>query len=671
MDYDKLAGNLGGEAATDIDYDHIASKVGGGDASVTDKLLHQAGLTGRHIIEGAADTVGLFSDPVAALMNAGGANVTTAHNVGASVADNLGLPHQENATERVVGDASRLLVGTGGLIKGAASAASRVANPAVQSVLQASAANPGLQAASSVGAGAGGGIARENGAGAGGQLAASIAGGLTGAGLAAGAKSSLNIIKNFMNKPTPQQVDKVINQAGISLGSYSNDVQNSIRKDVEAALKTDGEVSPDALRRLADYRAVQATPTRGSLTLNPADVTRDRNMAKVSANSSDPAAQTLANVANDNNKQLITGLNKLGAETAPDKVTAGNALIESLKTKDAQAKGIIDGLYSDARATDGRSALIDPHAFTQKANDLLDNSLLGGKISSDVRNKLNAIATGKTPLTVDVAEQFKTNIAQLQRASTDPAERLALGHIRSALDDAPLLEGQGQAAIDAFGKARSANKAYMNVVDNTPALKAVRDGIEPDKFVDTFIIGNGSKSNISDVEALKKAVGSDPDALQTIRDQIVAHLKNKALNGASDEVANFSPATYNKAVKDIGDLKLSMFFDKGDIDMLKTLGRVASYEKFQPSGSAVNNSNTAATFTALLDKIANSPLVRKIPLGGEIVANPAKNVSIGIGARKSLDAAKGITNKPAVVKQPALPLSALLIPGSLTKDQGN
>lgn len=634
-----------------------------------DRLARQIGLTGRHIIEGAASTAGLVTDPVATVMNKTlGTNAAPAAEVGRSVADSIGLPSPENATERVIGDASRMLVGTGGIVKAAGAGANAVASPVAREVLRATAAAPEYQAISSAAGGASGGAARESGASGGGQFVAALMGGVAAPAAAAGIKNSAQIIKNFLTKPKPQQVDAAINQAGIDLAAVSDDVARMIRKDVQAALQSGQNLSPDALRRLADYRAVGATPTRGSLTLNPADVTRDRNLIKMSANSSDPAAQQLSNVANENNKALIGKLNTMGAETADDAVTAGGKIIQTLEGRDQAAKGMINELYTKARATDGRSAQIDPYAFTQRANNLLDEALLGGKLPSDVRNRLNSIAKGDTPLTVDVAEQFKTNIAALQRASTDPAERLALSQVRSALDDAPLLEGQGQAAIDAFTKARKVNAAYMRMVERTPALKAIREGVEPDKFVQTYIVGNGSKANIRDLDALKKAASGNPDAMQTIKDQIILHLKGRAVNNAADEVANFSPASYNKALKDIGDMKLSLFFDKGEVEALKQIGRVASYEKFQPAGSAVNNSNTAATaISGLLDMVANSKLLRMVPLGSEVVANPVKNVSTAVGARNALDAGRSIRSSARQPKEPLmLPLSAMLATGSLT-----
>ncbi|MCZ3100079.1 hypothetical protein NYZ00_19335, partial [Acinetobacter baumannii] len=41
----------------------------------------------------------------------------------------------------------------------------------------------------------------------------------------------------------------------------------------------------------------------------------------------------------------------------------------------------------------------------------------------------------------------------------------------------------GQDAIDAFNNARALNRSYMQQVESTPALQALRDGVQPDKFV--------------------------------------------------------------------------------------------------------------------------------------------------------------------------------------------
>jgi hypothetical protein len=630
--------------------------------SFINELGHQAGLTGRDIIEGAAGTAGIFSDPLGYVINkATGLPTNQPMSVtGEHIANSLGLPKPENATERVVNDTAKLLVGTGGFVKGASTLANKVASPVAQKSLQMIASRPDLQAGSAIGSGVAGGTAKEGGANPTTQFLSSLAGGLS-IPIAQNTiqnvvNSSREAISNFVNsKNLDNGIIEIIKKSGINLDNASNSVKQSIVKDVKETLNSGKELNSDALRRLVDYRTVGATPMRSNLTLNPAEVTSDRNLAKLSANSRDPVSQQLANNQRNNDLQLVSKLNELGANTADDAVTAGKQVIEALGVKDANAKNSIGKLYSQARETSGRSAQLDPSHFTQTANNLLDDALLGGKLPSDVRNVMNSMAQGKTPLTVDVAEQYKTSIAALQRASNDPAERLALGKVRQALEETPLLDGQGQQAIDAFNKARSAHKQYMQLVEKNPALQAVRDGIEPDKFVNTFILSGGNKSNISDVAALKDSLKNNPEATQAIRNQILLHLKEKALGGKADEVANFSPSNFNSAMSKIGDMKLSMFLNKEDINMLKTIGRVGSYEKFQPTGSAVNNSNTASAVASIIDRIVNSPIMRKIPIAGEYVANTAQDMK----AKQVMNATKAIA-LPS--KKEAIPSQVMLAP---------
>jgi hypothetical protein len=441
----------------------------------------------------------------------------------------------------------------------------------------------------------------------------------------------------------------------INTESLTGGVINQLREDVKKAINSGNSVSPDALRRLADYKGVGATPMRGNLTLNPVDITRDKNLVKLSANSSDLVANQLPMLPNKNNAQLISNLNTLGANTTDDVYGAGSKIISALDNRNNTATSIINNQYKNAKAANGRSASLDPSAFTNKANDLLDFHNAGGSLPVDIRTKLNSFADGSSPLTVDTAEQFKTNIARLQRNSPDGNVKFALGKVREALDDTPLLSGQeiGEDALGAFNKARSTNRAYMQIVEKTPALQAVRDGVEPDKFVSKFILGNGTNSNVMDVAMLKKNIKGSPEAMQAIRGQILSHLKNKGVNGASDEVAILSPSNYNKALESIGERKLNLFFEPQEIEQLKRIGRVATYENVQPKGSAVNNSNTAAAaFTNVIDFMG-----KYIPFGESVVSKPAQNIATSISGRGTLDASKALQQQA-----PRQPISPLLIP---------
>jgi hypothetical protein len=687
MDYDKLAGKLGGSVAPEVDYDALAGKIGGiaqtEEPTLAERLPRAAGLTARVGMEaipevaggvaGLVNTAGRINSgnftPQGLLVKGvnmardamgfgdGGEEVGEAANVvsnaGRMASDAIGLPKPETAAERVISAGGKAAVGTGGIMAGATKLQKAV-SPAMQTITRFLSAAPKVQVAGSAGSGASGQLAKENGAGFGGQLVASVAGGLGAAGLA---NKGANVAKSLTSPASPVNPLEALEKAGINVANLSDDVKNALTMEVQKALKVSPNLDDAALGRLTDYQKTGLTPMSGNLTLNPATITQERNLAKIGANSSDPAAQKLATVQRENDVKLMDSLGKFGSDD--DAVTAANKIIETLNVKDAATKKVIGKFYEQARNTEGRSALLNPRDFTQKANDALDDALLGGKLPGDVRNKLNSIAKGDTPLTVDVAEQLKTNIGALQRSSNDPAERLALSKVREALDNTSLVDGQGKEAITAFNKARSANKAYMQMVERNPALQAVRDGIEPDKFVSKFILGNGEKANISQVKALRDSLKDNPEATTAIRGQIANYLKSRATNGKADEVANFSPDAYNKALKAIGDDKLKLFFNDQDLDMLKTIGRVSSYEKFQPTGAAVNNSNTTGALTAVLDRLANSPLIRKVPFGAKLVAEPAQDISVAVGSRKALDKSKALALPKPKAKGEKAPLASL------------
>ena len=628
----------------------------------------QLGLTVRHGLEGGLGFLGIATDPLAKLMG-----VPTAEQTGRNIADKFGLPTPQTKIEKIVAEPTKLIASMA-MPLGVAQRGSKLLTGMTDDVLRemalnkeglsamkpstvgaevarSFASNPMQQLQAATGAGLAGGYTKETGGDALSQGVASLAGGLAAPasvglvkGIPQAAKSTVEFLAPGLTKnQIPAQVDLVITNLlkynGLTMKDVSASFLNQMRQDVSTALKTGGKLDDAALRRLSDYRMIGATPTRAKITLDPVELTRQKKVASFGANSADTKLQELAQIENRNNNTLIESLNGLGANTADDAYAGAQTVMGNLRNLDEANRSVIDNLYAQARASSGRSAAIDPSAFTRRANNLLDDALLGGKLPSDVRNLLNKTATGDMPLTVDVAEQFKTRIGDLQRTTTDMAERKALGLVRQALDDAPLLEGQGQGAIDAFNKARTANRQWMGIVEKVPALQAVRDGIEPDKFVNQFIIGNGSKSSVMDVAKVKTLVKDSPEAMQAIRGQMMSYIKSKALGGASDEVGKISQSNLMKAIESIGERKLRLFFSKDEIAQLKAISRVASYEQVQPVGSYVNNSNTAAaTLSTLFDKMASSPLMSKIPMLPQF----AGNVSASLTARNALNAPKAV-----------------------------
>jgi hypothetical protein len=475
----------------------------------------------------------------------------------------------------------------------------------------------------------------------------------------------LDRVKSPFQNNAPQNIDvkitNALNNSDMNFAALPESVRNSIRNDVQEALKTGGDLSPDALRRLADYRLVNATPTRAGLTLDPAIVTQQKNLAKMGVNSKDATAQQLAQVENQNNAKLIENLNTLGASRGLENEAAGTSLASGLAELAKAKKGEISNLYQAARDSSGRSAPLEPWTFTKNLDEKLSYANGNIFLPKEVRMMINQFANGKAPLNVDTAEQFKTIIGNeivKANASGNGNAVNALRLVRQTLDETPLLtqaqraggnqlaaQGQsmpqiGQEAIDAFTKARSANRQFMQQVEETPALAAAMDDASVKGFFDKYVIRGDSRQ----LGTTLKALGDNPQAIQQLRDNVLAHLKEKAVSGAADEVGRFSQSRYNSALKMLGTNKLNMLFSPEEVAQLKAVGRVASYEQFQPAGAAVNNSNTAGGLAGLVDRVGSSPLLSKIPLG-RMLAEPMQNISVGINSGKAL-------NVPSVLSLP-------------------
>ena len=639
------------------------------------ELARQAGLTARHGLEGLGQAAEIVTEPVRHLVTDPAARAMglpegrPMGKVAEGAADAMGLPRPANATERVVGDAARFMAGGAGMAGTAGKVAQLVRPGPLQAAAELMAANPGMQIAGAAGAGAGAGQSREAGGNEAMQAAAGLAGGLTVGGMVQAARAGIQSASALLParaQHVERQIEQTMGSAGVNWAEVPESIRQGMRAEVERALGSGQSLDAGALSRLLAFQRVGATPTRGTLTLDPAQITREQNLARMGINSTDTGLHGLAKVQNENNTALIAAMNRLGAG-ADDVHGAGARAIGALQRGLDTDKGAISDLYGLARDSAGRSFPLDGHAFTTTANKLLDDGLLGGALPPSVQQHLNRIAAGEVPFAVDYAEQLKTAMGKLQRATNDGQQRMALGLVRQALDDTPVLElgrgaqaagaravggGQpyaggvemGEQARQAFDRARLANRDMMRRVERIPGLRAVYEGsAAPDDFVQRFVIGRGARA--ADTQRLADELRrSDPQALEAVRGSIAQHLKTAALGSAADETGRFSASGYNRALLGLGRQKLGQFFDADEIAQLRAVGRVAQYTTVQPVGSAVNNSNSGALLMGrgldFLDRMAV-----KVPLLG--IGPTVSTVTRGMQQRQAQNIGQALVRQPA------------------------
>ena len=449
-------------------------------------------------------------------------------------------------------------------------------------------------------------------------------------------------------------INNALRQNGLSLADVPEQARAGLLKEVSNAIKIGVDIDAAALARKADFVALGATPTTGTITRDPQKFAFEQTLRGVK-----DVGDDLAGIYNQNNRVLIERLNQAGAANAPGRLNTGRSMTEGLSGYAAAQQRAIDALYGQAKNSAGRAADLDPAYFANTVGDSLDRELKNAFLPGEIRKMVNDFATGAVPLNVNSAEQFKTILATAQRGSQDGNVKAALGLVREAIDSTPLLPTQqaaqasipgalpsnlpsaqvGGEAIEAFNKARAATRTFKQQTETTPALKAVVDGIEPDKFFDRHVMG----ANVAD---LRKTVNilkmQSPETVAAIRAQVLESLKDKALSGASDEVGNFSQAAFNKALKQLGDERLlAAGLTKADIAQLKLIGRVASYTQAAPAGAVVNRSGTSAqSYNLLMNLIGKAKMV---PFAGPMIAEPLSNAVGGLAAKDAATAAIPIT----------------------------
>ena len=623
-------------------------------------IPRQIGLTARYALEGPAQAAQIFTEPVAGLMRAAGVKTKPLGEIASGFADTVGLPKPETSQERVVGDATRLLAGTGGML-GASRAVAQLPGM-VGTVGAGMAANPTAQLTGAVGAGTMGGLSREGGGNEMQQAGAALIGGVAGGMVPGAANAAVNAGKRLFNQLTPQQMDvqisNVLQRAGMDYSQVPERARQSLRNQMQDALRAGQELDPAAVRRLAEFQTIGATPTRGMVTQDPVRITQEMNLAKMGANSADGGLQGLARVQNQNNARLIDVMNESGANRG-DPFRAGQQAIGAIQGRDADMASRVSGLYQQARDTSGRAADLDRVAFSTRVSELLDDAMVGGALPKDVESMVNWIANNAKPqgmhgsipmpFNVDIAEQLKTRIATLQRNTSDGSARHALGLVRQALDETPLMSAPtvnpgnlpsvpgtvppspmqlGQESINAFNEARNAARQRFGWQESARPIEAALNGAQPDKFVENFVI----RGSVADASAVARNA-----PVEEVKTAILSHLKEKALGGAADEVGKFSQSAYNKALNQIGDRKLALFFTPEEVNQLRTVGRVASYMQNQPVGSAVNNSNSGALLVA-----KGIDLLNKIPGGQTFLGQPLQNINISIQQRAAQNVAPGL-----------------------------
>jgi hypothetical protein len=595
----------------------------------------------------------------------------------------LGLPQPQGANERVIGDASRLLIGAGGMAKGA-QVLSKAASPIVSGIGSMLEANTAGQAAGAVGAGVAGGSVREAGGGPTEQFVASVLGGVAtpfAAGSAIrGAKSATNAVRSVVApKDIRAAVTVELQRAGIDWKALSQEAQAKIVKDASKAIQSGEPIDRAALSRLADYRNIGARPLVGDITQNPRDVTYQRNLSKTQANTPPvPGAPNLPEIENQNARTVLGTLE--GMETSPlDAYGTGARVQSALTGKDAAMKSAEDALYREARDSAGRAIPLDRQSFVDAAFDNLANSNRGPWLPSQVREVLNTLSKGEGRFDVDTIDQLKTLLAQESRASANGNVRAAVAAVRDALENAqpsatrtptgstlPITGAQGErlAGVDQardavsgdtlgkFDAARQAARQRRTWQESAGFVAEALEGADPIKYTKKHIVN----AEFANLQKLRAEIKNDPESVAAVRKQLVGYILERGK--ADSDTVKFTSAGMKGAFDQLGERKLRLFFNDREMQQIKSAINVARYSQSQPIGSAVNNSNSAAMLIGrMMSALLNAGSAA--PVAGPLIANPLQRAVVSVQGASAARVPNALLMPQAREPFPLNPLIAL------------
>lgn len=626
-----------------------------GARTIPEQAARGVGLTGRHIIEGLSETADAFGGGISRRLlqrvpglvynpdselpgnySMGYPNENnfqqTFRQAAVEGLDEAGMPSPETPNEEMVATGVRTMAGAlpfagaGALMKYAAS-------PVTKGVGAVLTSEPKTQAVAAASAGMASEKAKQEGFDTTGQIIASLT-----AGMAPSAVRGMAIRAAKTLTPMPVEVNRRLAQ--YDLKGIPLTVVENLRKRVQAALDSGDAVDEEQLSRLIAYAKTGARPTRASISQDPVDITRQKNLAGMGANTSNPDLQLLARTENDNAKVLIAGLDDIAKGTQLDLKAASSAVIGTVKARDSWLNRFKNSLYKKAEETHGRQIILDRDSFAQDVYAGLKENRRLAFLPKKVRAIIDDV---ETPFTVDEMDTLETiistEIATARRAGKGNVV-MALKTTQKALRDIKPSEELGAESIKAFRNARAFNFKLSQWREKSPAVKAIVDGVEPDKFMEDFVIGGTSKASDKAVTRLMVELRKDPEVAAVVKNQVAAWIKDQAQNKNPDEAVRITYSALRNALRKIGDNKLKVLFGKEDFAKLKNIERVLLLEQNQPIGAAVNNSKTAATglgqFAEWVESIANY-----LPYGRSLIQPITRTMSQGAEGHAALTPALG------------------------------
>jgi hypothetical protein len=421
---------------------------------------------------------------------------------------------------------------------------------------------------------------------------------------------------------------------GIDWGKLGRDVQESMVRDVRAAVKSGEAITPDQLSRYADFKALTgAPPTRGQLTLDPMLVKQEQNLKGITG-----VGEELTRAMDAQNARIFAGIDDVASRAGSprfDARDAGVAVAGALDDANRAGQQGVRDAYTAAKNAAGLDAEVPLQRLAQtfgEMRDQLDMKLLPGPVKSNLAS-FGLLGGKQTKVfTIADAEDLLKTINRNYNPR-DPAAARAMDEIRRAVQSS--VDDLGDSAIpaaEAFRTARRTAADRFQQLRDTPALaasrRAAQDRVEftPDNLIENFVLGKAASA--SNVENLIKTAG--PAAHADIKAAVIGKMRDVAQGRSPTGAPQFQYAAFSDLVDRIGPAKLKAIFSADEVAEINRIVRVGSVMNFNPRSVTINRAGTSQALIDLMGRVQGVPFLNRLvasPVMSAVQQNQAYNAA--------------------------------------------
>lgn len=405
-------------------------------------------------------------------------------------------------------------------------------------------------------------------------------------------------------------------QQGVKFNTLAEDVQKSLIKDVQEALKKYGGVNPAALGRQADFKALEIDPLKPWVTRDPVEWGRYKNL-EGSRDAGEPLIQARAAL----DRQLMNRIEGLRGGNAGDSYQAGTIAGNALKRSHDAAKDKVAGLYDTFHRL-APDVTLDGTRLTSEIYKSIDAQRAMRFLPQGLKDELDDIALGKTPATPSVLYQLQKLASRESRKGGN--EGYAAGVVSRGIDDElarfsdefKVVGPEMAQAAGALKQARAAHRELKMSEEAIPALRDVAEGkYAAEDFFNRYILGG----DVKEVAAMWSKTGSE--VKQAARSQLIDFLKQKAAGSGADDAAVFRQGNFTEALGSPGmKQKIQILLGEKGLAEIQRIQRAGESAIRTPAGARYNTSGTAAELMNLARRGAGVPVL------GPMVAEPMQKL---------------------------------------------